>query len=169
MCDFWFHLSLQVSKHKIHKWLVSVNSNMSDQDYQKVQQKAEECFQKWCEKDFIDTGNSNCAAVVCLHLCVSSSLWFFFKLSFYFIDLVDFFIPSNLCSPGWLEKKYLWQFFLQNMLHRARFMTVSCATETLSLKLMTESLNKSFIELIVLNYFFMNQNFTSQTKKPLLF
>ncbi|KAK9981766.1 hypothetical protein ABG768_001290 [Culter alburnus] len=44
-----------VSKHKIHNWVVSVNFNMSDQDYQEVQQNAEECFQKWCEKDFIDS------------------------------------------------------------------------------------------------------------------
>ncbi|XP_048051508.1 deoxynucleoside triphosphate triphosphohydrolase SAMHD1-like [Megalobrama amblycephala] len=30
---------------------------MSNQDYQKVQQNAEECFQKWCEKHFIDSDN----------------------------------------------------------------------------------------------------------------
>ncbi|XP_039502793.1 uncharacterized protein LOC120458985 [Pimephales promelas] len=40
-----------VSKSEIHKWLVSVNYNIPNKDYLKVQQKAEECFNKWCKKE----------------------------------------------------------------------------------------------------------------------
>lgn len=78
-------------KSKINKWLVSVNYNKTDQDYREVQQKAEECFQKWCEEEeFIDSGNSKCAAVLCLHVCVSNICVVLFKLYFYFMDLVEF-------------------------------------------------------------------------------
>ncbi|XP_039502773.1 deoxynucleoside triphosphate triphosphohydrolase SAMHD1-like [Pimephales promelas] len=48
-----------VSKSEIHKWLVSVNYNIPDQDYLKVQLEAEECFHKWCEEEeYIDSARS---------------------------------------------------------------------------------------------------------------
>jgi len=71
----FFHLLLQVSKSEIHKWLVSVNYNIPDQDYLKVQQKAEECFNEWCEEEEYDSGKCCCLHLCFLHLCGN-----FFKL-----------------------------------------------------------------------------------------
>jgi len=76
LCDFWFHLLLQVSKSEIHKWLVSVNYNIPDQDYLQVQLEAEECFHKWCEEEeYIDSGKCCCSMSAIVFL---TSVWQFF-------------------------------------------------------------------------------------------